>query len=210
MMNPVITVSGRAYPWGAKNVDTDIIIPAHWLKTTSREGLAAGAFETVRAEPGNLFDDPAYKGAPILIAGENFGCGSSREHAAWALADMGVAAVIAPSFSDIFSGNAFKNGIVPVVLPQEAVDRLVEVARDHPITVDLDTMTVTTPLQDRFSFDLDPFRRDCLMQGLDEIGLTLAKDTAISKFEDASKAARPWISRESGHARIAVEGAWRT
>lgn len=210
MMNPVITVSGRAYPWGAKNVDTDIIIPAHWLKTTSREGLAAGAFETVRAEPGNLFDDPAYKGAPILIAGENFGCGSSREHAAWALADMGVAAVIAPSFSDIFSGNAFKNGIVPVVLPQEAVDRLVEVARDHPITVDLDTMTVTTPLQDRFSFDLDPFRRDCLMQGLDEIGLTLAKDTAISKFEDASKAARPWISRESGHARIAVEGAGRT
>jgi len=209
-MEPIVTVTGRAYPWGAKNIDTDIIIPAHWLKTTSREGLAAGAFETVRAEPGNLFDDPAYKGAPILIAGENFGCGSSREHAAWALADMGVAAVIAPSFSDIFSGNAFKNGIVPVVLPQEAVDRLVEVARDHPITVDLDTMTVTTPLQDRFSFDLDPFRRDCLMQGLDEIGLTLAKDTAISKFEDATKAARPWISRESGHARIAVEGAGRT
>jgi 3-isopropylmalate/(R)-2-methylmalate dehydratase small subunit len=209
-MEPIVTVTGRAYPWGAKNIDTDIIIPAHWLKTTSREGLAAGAFETVRAEPGNLFDDPAYKGAPILIAGENFGCGSSREHAAWALADMGVAAVIAPGFSDIFSGNAFKNGIVPVVLPQEAVDRLVEVARDHPITVDLDTMTVTTPLQDRFSFDLDPFRRDCLMQGLDEIGLTLAKDTAISKFEDATKAARPWISRESGHARIAVEGAGRT
>ncbi len=209
-MEPIVTVTGRAYPWGAKNIDTDIIIPAHWLKTTSREGLAAGAFETVRAEPGNLFDDPAYAGAPILIAGENFGCGSSREHAAWALADMGVAAVIAPSFSDIFSGNAFKNGIVPVVLPQQAVDRLVEVARDHPITVDLDTMTVTTPLQDRFSFDLDPFRRDCLMQGLDEIGLTLAKDTAISKFEDATKAARPWISRESGHARIAVEGAGRT
>lgn len=209
-MEPIVTVAGRAYPWGAKNIDTDIIIPAHWLKTTSREGLAAGAFESVRAEPGNIFDDPAYAGAPILIAGENFGCGSSREHAAWALADMGVAAVIAPSFSDIFSGNAFKNGIVPVVLPQEAVDRLVEVARDHPVTVDLDTMTVTTPLQDRFSFDLDPFRRDCLMQGLDEIGLTLAKDTAISKFEDATKAARPWISRESGNARIAVEGAGRT
>lgn len=209
-MQPVVTVSGRAYPWGAKNVDTDIIIPAHWLKTTTREGLAKGAFETVRAEPGNLFDDPTYRGAPILIAGENFGCGSSREHAAWALADMGVAAVIAPSFSDIFSGNAFKNGIVPVVLPQEAVDRLVEVARDHPITVDLDTMTVTTPLQDRFSFDLDSFRRDCLMQGLDEIGLTLAKDTAISKFEDGTSRARPWISRESGCARIAVESAGRT
>ncbi len=209
-MTPVTVVAGRAYPWGAKNVDTDIIIPAHWLKTTTREGLAKGAFETVRAEPGNLFDDPTYSGAPILIAGENFGCGSSREHAAWALADMGVQAVIAPSFSDIFSGNAFKNGIVPVVLPQHAVDRLVEVAREHPVTVDLDTMTVTTPLQDRFSFDLDPFRRDCLMQGLDEIGLTLAKDTAISKFEDATVNARPWISRESGYARIAVEGAGRT
>ncbi len=209
-MNPVVTVSGRAYPWGAKNIDTDIIIPAHWLKTTSREGLARGAFESVRTEPGNLFDDPAYRGAPILIAGENFGCGSSREHAAWALADMGVQAVIAPSFSDIFSGNAFKNGIVPVVLPQEAVDRLVQVARDHPVTVDLDTMTVTTPLQDRFPFDLDPFRRDCLMQGLDEIGLTLAKDTAISKFEDGVASTRPWISKESGYARIAVEGTRRT
>src|SRR5690606_8339544 len=122
----------------------------------------------------------AYAGAPILIAGDNFGCGSSREHAAWALADMGVKAVIAPSFSDIFSGNAVKNGIVPVVLPQEAVDRLIEVAREPPITVDLETCTVTTPFQDRFLFQLDPFRRDCLMQGLDEIGITLAKDTAIS------------------------------
>ena len=209
-MQPVTTVSGTAYPWGAKNIDTDIIIPAHWLKTITRSGLGRGAFETIRAQPGNVFDDPRYAGAPILIAGDNFGCGSSREHAAWALADMGVKAVIAPSFSDIFSGNAFKNGIVPVVLPQEAVDRLVEVAREQPITVDLETMTVTTPYQDRFTFELDPFRRRCLMEGLDEVGLTLARDTAISKFEGAVEQSRPWIGSRSGYASIAVEGAGRT
>ena len=209
-MQPVTTVSGGAYPWGAKNVDTDVIIPAHWLKTTSRVGLGRGAFETVRAVPGNVFDDPAHAGSPILIAGDNFGCGSSREHAAWALADMGVRAVIAPSYSDIFSGNAVKNGIVPVVLPQDAVDRLLEVARDQPITVDLETMTVTTPYQDRFAFALDPFRRRCLMEGLDEIGLTLARDTAISKFEASAVAHRPWMAVGSGHAGIVVEGAGRT
>ncbi|AOW25190.1 3-isopropylmalate dehydratase [Sphingomonas melonis TY] len=209
-MQPVTTVSGTAYPWGAKNIDTDIIIPAHWLKTITRSGLGRGAFETVRAQPGNVFDDPRYAGAPILIAGDNFGCGSSREHAAWALADMGVKAVIAPSFSDIFSGNAFKNGIVPVVLPQEAVDRLVEVAKEQPITVDLETMTVTTPYQDRFTFELDSFRRRCLMEGLDEVGLTLARDTAISKFEGAVEQSRPWIGSRSGYASIAVDGAGRT
>jgi 3-isopropylmalate/(R)-2-methylmalate dehydratase small subunit len=204
-MEPVRIVEGRAYPWGAKNIDTDVIIPAHWLKTISRSGLARGAFETVRAQPGNIFDDPRYAGAPILIAGDNFGCGSSREHAAWALADMGVKAVIAPSFSDIFSGNAFKNGIVPVVLPQEAIDRLVEVAKDSEVTVDLETMTVTTPFQDRFPFELDAFRRDCLMQGLDEVGLTLARDTAISKYESGVANERPWIAVRSGHEGVAVE-----
>ena len=203
-MESVVAVEGRAYPWGAKNIDTDIIIPAHWLKTTTREGLGRGAFEAVRAEPGNLFDDPEYAGSPILIAGENFGCGSSREHAAWALGDMGIKAVIAPSFSDIFSGNAFKNGIVTVVLPQEAVDRLVEVAKTQPIMVDLEHMTVTTPFQDRFVFDLDPFRRQCLMEGLDEIGITLARDTAISKYENTVAAERPWIAVESQHEGTAV------
>lgn len=193
-MNPVTTVSGTAYPWGAKNIDTDVIIPAHWLKTITRAGLGRGAFETVRAQPGNIFDDPRYAGAPILIAGDNFGCGSSREHAAWALADMGIQAVIAPSFSDIFSGNAFKNGIVPVVLPQEAVDRLIEVAKDQPVTVDLETMTVTTPYQDRFAFELDPFRRECLMKGLDEVGLTLARDEAIGNFEGQMAEGRPWVA----------------
>ncbi len=209
-MTPVVAVEGNAYPWGAKNVDTDVIIPAHWLKTISRAGLGRGAFEAVRAEPGNLFDDPRYADSPILIAGDNFGCGSSREHAAWALADMGVRAVIAPSFSDIFSGNAVKNGIVPVVLPQDAVDRLLVVARDQPIAIDLETMTVTTPYQDRFAFALDPFRRRCLMEGLDEIGLTLARDAEITGFEDAVGQHRPWLNRESGHARIVVEGGRRT
>jgi len=209
-MEPIQQVSGRAYPWGAKNIDTDIIIPAHWLKTTTREGLGKGAFESVRADPGNLFDDPRYAGSPILVAGENFGCGSSREHAAWALADMGIKAVIAPSFSDIFSGNAFKNGIVTVVLPQEAIDRLVQVATANEITVDLETMTVTTDFQDRFAFELDPFRRDCLMQGLDEIGMTLAQDTAISKFESAVAHERPWIAVGGGHEGATVEGIGRT
>ena len=212
-MAAVTQVAGTAYPWGATNVDTDVIIPAHWLKTISREGLGRGAFETVRREPGNIFDDARYAGAPILIAGDNFGCGSSREHAAWALKDMGVTAVIAPSYSDIFSGNAVKNGIVPVVLPQAAIDRLIEVARDpavaDPITIDLETMTVTTPFQDRFGFDLDPFRRRCLMEGLDEIGLTLARDTAISTYESAVAVERPWLARERADASLAVEGTGR-
>lgn len=192
-MQPVANIEGRAIPFGAKNVDTDIIIPAHWLKTITREGLAQGAFETVRAEPGNVFDRPENLGAPILIAGDNFGCGSSREHAAWALLDMGVRAVIAPSFSDIFSSNAFKNGILAVELPQEQVDRLMEVAREQPITVDLDSQTVTTPFQDRFTFAIDPFRKHCLLEGLDEIGMTLARDAAISNYETSRAAALPWL-----------------
>ncbi len=195
-MQPLTRVEGGAIPLGLKNVDTDIIIPARWLKTISRDGLGQGAFETLRAEPGNVIDDPAYAGAPILIAGDNFGCGSSREHAAWALGDLGIKAVIAPSFSDIFSGNAVKNGILPVVLPQSAVDRLLEVARQgEPITVDLETQTVTTPYQDRFAFTLDPFRRDCLLNGLDEIALTMARDTAIGAFEGARANGQPWLMR---------------
>jgi 3-isopropylmalate/(R)-2-methylmalate dehydratase small subunit len=192
-MEPISTIEGRAYPLGRKNVDTDVIIPAAYLKTISRAGLGRGAFETIRAEPGNVFDDPEYEGAPIIIAGDNFGCGSSREHAAWALGDMGVQAVIAPSFSDIFSGNAFKNGIVTVVLPQAAVDRLLEVAKTHPINVDLENQVVTTPFQDRFAFEIDPFRKHCLLQGLDEIGLTLAMDRRIADFETSMRADRPWL-----------------
>lgn len=195
-MEPLTRVEGRAIPLGLKNVDTDIIIPAKWLKTISREGLGAGAFEALRAEPGNVIDDPAYAGANILIAGDNFGCGSSREHAAWALGDLGLRVVIAPSFSDIFSGNAVKNGILPVVLPQEAIDRLLVVAREGlEISVDLEAQTVTTPYQDRFTFALDPFRRDCLLNGLDEVGLTMARGEAIGGFEASRTAAQPWLTR---------------
>lgn len=192
-MDAVKQVEGRAFPLALKNVDTDVIIPAHYLKTITRSGLGKGAFETIRAQPGNVFDDPEYAGAKIIVAGDNFGCGSSREHAAWALLDMGVTAVIAPSFSDIFSGNAFKNGIVTVVLPQEAIDRLVEVAKTDPITVDLEHQVVTTPFQDRFAFDIDPFRKHCLMNGLDEVGMTMARDAAISTYEARMKADRPWL-----------------
>jgi 3-isopropylmalate/(R)-2-methylmalate dehydratase small subunit len=193
-MNPVSTISGKAYPFGLKNVDTDIIIPAHWLKTISRTGLGKGAFEALRKEPDNLFDSAAYAGSPILIAGDNFGCGSSREHAAWAMLDMGIAAVIAPSYSDIFSSNAFKNGLLTVVLPQEAVDRLMEVARTDPIHIDLENQVVTTPFQDRFPFEIDPFRKHCLMGGLDEIGITLASSDAIAAYENRVKAEHPWLT----------------
>ena len=194
-MRAVSTIHGRAIPLGLKNVDTDVIIPAHWLKTVSREGLGKGAFETIRQAPGNPFDVEDFAGAPILIAGDNLGCGSSREHAAWAMLDMGLTAVIAPSFSDIFSGNAFKNGILAVELPQEQVDRLLEVAQTHPITIDLENQIVTTPFQDRFAFDVDPFRKRCLLEGLDEIGLTLASADAITHHEAGRAQDLPWRDR---------------
>lgn len=192
-MKPVRKVEGRAIPFGQKNVDTDVIISAEWLKTISREGLGAGAFESIRQKEGNIFDDPEFAGAPILIAGDNFGCGSSREHAAWALDDMGIKAIIAPSFSDIFSGNAFKNGLLAIALPQEAIDRLMEVARTDPISVDMESMSVTTPFQDRFAFEMDPFRQKCLMEGLDEIDLTMTQSDAIERHEQETDSARPWI-----------------
>ncbi len=194
-MKAIDHVAGRAIPFGRKNVDTDVVIPAHWLKTVSREGLGRGAFEAVRKEPGNVFDNPEYAGAPILIAGDNFGCGSSREHAAWALLDMGITCVIAPSFSDIFSSNAFKNGILPVALPQVAIDRLMEVAKTDPIDIDLQTQSVTTRYQDRFTFDIDPFRKHCLLEGLDEVGLTLAQDSAITAHERRARMALPFLAK---------------
>ncbi|MGV3554814.1 MAG: 3-isopropylmalate dehydratase small subunit [Croceibacterium sp.] len=197
-MEPITQVEGRAYPFGRKNVDTDLIIPAAWLKTVTREGLGRGAFEAVRAEPGNVFDDPEYAGAPIIVAGDNFGCGSSREHAAWALLDMGVKAVIAPSFSDIFAGNAFKNGIVTVALPQDAIDRLMEVAETDPIAIDLESQTVTTPFQDRWTFEMDPFRKHCLVEGKDEVDITLLSGDAIRAYEDRLRANQPWVARGTG------------
>lgn len=197
-MEPVRHVAGRAVPFGRKNVDTDLIIPARWLKTVTREGLGRGAFEALREDPENVFDRPEFKGAPIVIAGDNFGCGSSREHAAWALLDMGVKAVVAPSFSDIFSGNAFKNGILTVALPQEQVDRLMEVAQTDPIAIDLEHQTVTTPFQDRFTFEIDPFRKYCLIEGMDEVGLTLTRGDQIARFERAMAANKPWLARGTG------------
>ncbi|EQB19416.1 MAG: leuD [Novosphingobium lindaniclasticum] len=194
-MKAISHVAGRAIPFGRKNVDTDVIIPAHWLKTITREGLGKGAFEAVKKEEGNVFENPEFSGAPILIAGDNFGCGSSREHAAWALLDMGVTSVIAPSFSDIFSGNAFKNGILTVALPQEAIDRLMEVAQTDPIEIDLETQTVTTRFQDRYRFEIDPFRKHCLLGGLDEVGLTMAQGDAIAAHEAKARDSLPFLAK---------------
>ena len=203
-MQPINHISGRAIPLGRANVDTDVIIPAHYLKTITREGLGQGAFETIRAEPGNVFDAPENARAPILIAGDNFGCGSSREHAAWALLDLGISCVIAPSFSDIFSGNAFKNGILAVALPQAVIDRLMVVAQTDPIDVDLEHQTVTTKFQDRFSFAIDPFRKACLLGGLDEIGLTLSSDAAIGAHEGKMAGELPFLSRAASIAMKAL------
>ena len=192
-MQAFTTLTGIAVPFGAENVDTDVIIPARFLKTVTRKGLGKGAFAVLREDPDNIFDAPRHSGAPILIAGDNFGCGSSREHAPWALADLGFKVVIAPSFADIFSGNAFKNGMLLVALPQDQIDRLMEVAATDEITVDLENQVVTTPFQDRFSFEIDPFRKSCLIGGVDEIGLTEAQGAAIATFEDRLAADKPWI-----------------
>jgi 3-isopropylmalate/(R)-2-methylmalate dehydratase small subunit len=193
-MKAFTTLTGTAIPFGAENIDTDVIIPGRFLKTITRTGLGKSAFFVLRENPDNIFDSTRNKGAPILIAGDNFGCGSSREHAPWALADMGIQAVIAPSFADIFSGNSFKNGLLLVALPQEAIDRLMEVAATDPITIDLENQVVTTPYQDRFSFDIDPFRKHCLLNGLDEIGLTIAMDADIAAHEARIAGERPWIA----------------
>ncbi len=193
-MTPFHTVTGIAVPFGAANVDTDVIIPSRYLKTVTRAGLGAGAFDTIRADLGNVFDTPRNTGAPILIAGDNFGCGSSREHAPWALADMGFRVVIAPSFADIFSGNSYKNGLVLVTLPQPQIDRLMAVAADAEITVDLENQVVTTEYQDRFAFAVDPFRKAALLSGQDEIGLTLTMAPAIERYETRIADERPWLA----------------
>ena len=182
-MIPFTRVEGRAYPLPLANVDTDLIIPARHLKTIRRSGLGRHAFEALRAAPGNIFDNPLHAGARIIIALDNFGCGSSREHAAWALADLGVRAVIAPSFSDIFAGNAFKNGIATVELGHNSIDELLRSGSEHSICVDLEQQTVTSSAGHRFSFTMDRFRRECLLGGLDEIALTLIEETAILDYE---------------------------
>jgi 3-isopropylmalate dehydratase small subunit len=195
-VDPIETVSiieGTAYPLGLDDIDTDVIIAAEWLKTIGRTGLGAGAFESFRKNGDTVFDDPHFQGSPILIAGRNFGCGSSREHAVWALLDIGVKAVIARSFSDIFESNAFKNGMVAISLGEQAVDRLLEVARDSTIRIDLPGQVVTAPGGECFAFDFDPFRKHCLIQGIDEIGFTEQKASEIERFERRSKAERPFF-----------------
>jgi len=182
-MTPFTRVEGRAYPLPISNVDTDLIIPAVHLKTIRRSGLGRHAFETLRHSPGNVFDDPVYRGAPIILAFDNFGCGSSREHAAWALADLGVRAVIATSFSDIFASNAFKNGIAAIELGKDAIQALLSGASEHSITVDLEHQTVTSAAGHRFHFAMDSFRRECLLGGLDEISLTLVHEPDIRQYE---------------------------
>ena len=186
-MDAVREVEGRAIPFGAKNVDTDVIIPAHWLKTVTREGLGRGAFETVRADPGNVFDDPAFASAPILIAGDNFGCGSSREHAPWALEDYGFRAVIAPSFADIFRSNCTKIGLLPVELPEDAVRAIAEAGECQ---VDLAAQEVRWA-GGTATFDIDADTKHRLLNGLDDIGLTLQQDAAIAAYEQERERSGP-------------------
>lgn len=203
-MTPFKTLSAVATPFGARNIDTDVIIPSRFLKSVSKTGMGRGAFFDLRFKadgtprPDSLFDSPRNMQAEILIAGENFGCGSSREHAAWALEDLGYKVVIAAGYSDIFSGNAFKNGLLTVVLPQEQIDRLMAIADEVEITVDLENQVVTTPYQDRFTFEIDPFRKHCLLNGLDEIALTLAEADKIKTYETALRISRPWIDGAAG------------
>lgn len=182
-MRAVTTVTGRAYPFGQSDVDTDVIIAAEWLKALTREGMGSGVFAELRRDRDTVFDDSRFADAPILIAGRNFGCGSSREHAVWALLDFGIEVVIAPSFSDIFLGNAFKNGLLTIVLDQATVCHLLDVAKTATITVDLPNQTITTSLKDCFAFAFDSFRKHCLLHGLDEIALTLASAADISSHE---------------------------
>lgn len=187
-------VCGRAYPLGTDNIDTDVILPARFLKTITRDGLGVGAFETIRARSGNVFDNPHYRQAPLLIAGKNFGCGSSREHAVWAMMDMGIAVVIAESYSDIFSGNAFKNGLLAVVLDSSSIAEILRTEPPPLITVDLASQEVRLGSDRMFYFEIDPFRKDCLMQGLDEIALTLRLKDKIAAFEQQRTIDTPWLS----------------
>ncbi len=201
-MDPFTTLTGVAAPMDLINIDTDMIVPKQFLKTIARTGLGKNLFDEMRyAADGSEIADfvlnkPAYRKAEILVAGENFGCGSSREHAPWALLDFGIRCVIAPSFADIFYGNCFKNGILPIALPQEQVDVLMADARrgaNARISVDLEAQTVTSSDGKVFSFEVDGFKKHCLLNGLDDIGLTLAKKPSIDAFEVRASAERPWV-----------------
>ncbi|PJE31501.1 3-isopropylmalate dehydratase small subunit [Pseudooceanicola marinus] len=195
-------VSGIAAPMPLVNIDTDMIIPKQYLKTIKRSGLGVHAFAEMRYDdqgneiPDFVLNKPAYRESQIIVAGDNFGCGSSREHAPWALADFGIKVVISTSFADIFFNNCFKNGMLPIVMPQEVVDVLMEDAEkgaNARMEVDLEAQTVTTSDGEVFPFEVDAFRKHCLLEGLDDIGLTLAKAPAIDSFESQMEQARPWV-----------------
>jgi len=201
-MQKFTTLTGIAAPMPMVNIDTDMIIPKQFLKTIARTGLGRNLFDEMRYAPDGseiadfVLNQPAFRHAEILIAGENFGCGSSREHAPWALLDFGIRAVIAPSFADIFYNNCFKNGILPIVLPADQVAALMEDAKkgaNARLTVDLEAQTVTSPDGRRYAFEVDAFRKHCLLNGLDDIGLTLEKVSAINRFEVQGAALRPWV-----------------
>ena len=206
-MQPFTTLTGIAAPMPMLNVDTDKIIPAHWLKTIKRTGLGVGLFESMRYDadgkerPDFVLNQERYRHASILLTGDNFGCGSSREHAPWALLDYGIRCVIAPGFADIFYNNCFKNGILPLVLPQEQIDLLVKEAESAPnptFTVDLVAMEIRRPLgNEPIPFTLDEANRDKLLQGLDEVGETLAKAKVIDGFEAKQKLGQPWLYRDA-------------
>lgn len=201
-MKPFTTLSGIAAPLPQANIDTDKIIPARFLKTIARTGLGKHLFANMRfnedgsEKPEFVLNQPAFRDAEILIAYENFGCGSSREHAPWALLDFGIRCVIAPDFADIFHNNSFKNGILPVKLPREVCEQLIEdtkMGSNARITVDLERSVVVRPNGQEISFEIDPFRRHCLLNGLDDIGQTLQHGSAIDTYEARQRAAQPWL-----------------
>ncbi|MBL3584207.1 3-isopropylmalate dehydratase small subunit [Rhodovulum sulfidophilum] len=195
-------ITGIAAPLPLVNIDTDMIIPKQYLKTIKREGLGVNLFDEMRYDqdgneiPDFVLNKPAYRETQILVAGENFGCGSSREHAPWAIKDFGIRCVVAPSFADIFFNNCFKNGILPIPLPQEQVDILMKDAEkgaNARMTVDLENQVITTSDGVEIAFEVDPFRKHCLLEGLDDIGLTLNKAPAIDGFESKMAQERPWV-----------------
>ena len=199
-MEKFITLKGIAAPLPMINVDTDMIIPKQFLKTIKRSGLGKNLFHELRFDiQGNTKNDfvlnwDPYKKATILIAGDNFGCGSSREHAPWSLLDFGFKCIVAPSFADIFYNNCFKNGILPIRLDQTKVNILMtEATNKNQLTINLDEQIIILEDKNAIEFDIDPFRKKCLIEGLDDIGLTLQKKDKISKYEESIKSSHPWI-----------------
>ncbi|NHT76176.1 3-isopropylmalate/(R)-2-methylmalate dehydratase small subunit [Rhizobium sp. PP-F2F-G38] len=200
-MDKFVKLTGVAAPLPVVNIDTDMIIPKDYLKTIKRTGLGTGLFAEARynedGTPNESFvlNKPAYQNAKILVAGDNFGCGSSREHAPWALLDFGIRCVISTSFADIFYNNCFKNGILPVVVSPENLEKLMDDASrgsNAVLTVDLENLEITGPDGGKISFELDAFKRHCMLNGLDDIGLTLEKVSAIDGFEKSNAVERPW------------------